>query len=124
MWLGHVAEHVAEHAAEHAVFGCYQCQTIVDYFTVSCTCRLFMSTAIPAILEALRLKTRKPRKECEYNVEERAVLDKYKKQYKAKTSAEEREMMLRNYILVDIFNHWHAKGIDLSEEEVPIRMKV
>lgn len=82
-----------------------------------------MSTAVPGILQAIQ-KTRKIRKECEYTPEERAVLGKYKEEYKSKTTTEEREMLLRTRILVDIFNHWHTQNVDLSPEEGHTRIKV
>jgi len=53
---------------------------------------------------------RGPRKTGRYSKEEKEVLMKYKDNYRRTTTTEERYDLLRNRILVDIFNFWYAKG--------------
>lgn len=77
-----------------------------------------LTTQLPTALASIQPHARKTRRECSYNEEERALLGKYKKEYKSKTIHQEREMLLRNYILVDIFNHWSTKNVKLDEMEV------
>ena len=83
-----------------------------------------MATGMHIALESLQRQTKRARKGCSYNEEEMMLLCKYKKEYKSKTTHQERDMMLRNYILVDIFNYWSAKNIELGETEVQNRTKV
>jgi len=79
-----------------------------------------MSTeiAIPlpaAILEAVTNKNRKARKKSLYTTEEITVIGKYKKEFREKTTTDDRNEILRNHILVDIFNYWFSKGIVTAE---------
>ena len=75
-------------------------------------------------LEALKTnKPRKPRKQSEYSTQERSIMSKYKEEYKAKTG-KERENVLRGKVLVDIFNFWHSKGVELDEPETEKRITV
>lgn len=89
-----------------------------------------MNIAAPfqaTFLDAVQKKTRKPRRQSEYTVEERAVLGKYKDEYRRMSNVEERDALFRNHILVDMFNYWYGKGIvcgDISEEDTAVRIKV
>jgi hypothetical protein len=67
---------------------------------------------------------RKPRKSSVYNVEERTLLAQYKQQYRSLPTREERLSLVRNKILVDIFNYWSGKGVNLTPDESHLRMKV
>jgi len=69
-----------------------------------------MATSGPAItgqviMQALQKKGCKIRKECQYNSEERTILGKYKEELRKKTTHEDRDILMRNHILVDIFNY-------------------
>lgn len=71
-------------------------------------------------------KRRRPKGKCHFSKEEKQVLEKYKDLYKKSTTTEQRLDVLRNYLLVDIFNFWHAKGevtSDISEAGVAERVK-
>ena len=91
-----------------------------------------MSFLVPAALhdafqKGLEKKKTKERKDSEYSREERAVLGKYKDNYKNLTRPEDRDSLLTNHILVDIFNHWYNKGeveANIQEDEVSVRVKV
>ena len=91
-----------------------------------------MSTLVPAALheafqKGLEKKKAKERKDSEYTREERAVLGKYKDEYKNQTTPEKRDSLLTNHILVDIFNHWYNNGVieaNIPEDEVLVRVKV
>lgn len=79
------------------------------------------------LLEVVTNKTRKPRKNSFLTTEEKAIIDKYKDQYRNMTKTEDRCNLLRNHILVDIFNFWYEKGVisaDISAEELSERIKV
>lgn len=56
--------------------------------------------------------------------DEIAVISKYKSEYKEQTTRSLRAHVMRNKILVDIFNYWDQKGVLLSEEAVLQRAKV
>jgi len=67
----------------------------------------------------------KPRRGSRYTEAERKVLSKYKDEYRSKTTAQEREQLLKQKVLVDIFNYWFSKeGTFPSEEESKQRVKV
>ena len=69
--------------------------------------------------------TRRPRQSVLYSREELVVLSKYKAEYKEQTTKALRAHVLRNKILVDIFNYWDAEGTLPSDEESCIqRVKV
>lgn len=68
-----------------------------------------MASDIPAVLAAIQGQTRRARQECRYTEEERAVLSKYKEEYRSKTNHDERDQLLREKVFVDIFNYWFAK---------------
>lgn len=77
------------------------------------TPRMTPEIAIPlrdAFLKGVNQNNRGPRKKGRYSKEEKAVLNKYKHDYRKTTTTEERFDLLRNRILVDIFNFWYAKG--------------
>ena len=60
--------------------------------------------------KAVEKKARAPRKDSRYSTDEKKVLEKYKHEYRKTTTPEERYDLLRNRILVDIFNYWYEKG--------------
>jgi len=73
----------------------------------------------------LILTTRKPRRGALYSREEIAVLSKYKAEYKDQTTKPLRAHVLRNKILVDIFNYWDVqKTLPADEEACVDRVKV
>jgi hypothetical protein len=75
---------------------------------------------LPRIQETFQ----KGRKDCKYTVEERKVIGKYKNEYKKATNRAERAMLMKNKILVDIFNYWYSQGLELDEGESEKRIKV
>jgi hypothetical protein len=80
-----------------------------------------------AFFDAIGNNAGKPRNKSLYTTEEKSVLGKYKDEYRKKTTTEERHNMLRNHILVDIFNYWSNKGevnIDICAEDLSQRIKV
>lgn len=80
---------------------------------------------IPSTLAALEGESGKSRKGCRYSDAERAVLSKYKEEYKSKTTPEAREQVLKQKVFVDIFNYWYSKeGAMPSEEESKKRVAV
>jgi hypothetical protein len=83
------------------------------------------SENIPSPLAAIPCQTSKPRRGSRYSEEERALLSKYKDEYKSKTTAQDREQLMKQKVLVDIFNYWFSKeGTIPSEEESKKRVKV
>jgi hypothetical protein len=71
------------------------------------------------------IKSRKPRKDCQYTGEERQSFDKHKKEYITQVTKEGREYVFQTQILPDIFNYWSQGGtVDIIEEEVTRRVKV
>jgi hypothetical protein len=81
----------------------------------------------PQYLATTEPNPRGPRKHSRYSDDEIKVLQKYKDRYKKASTTEERNDLLRNYILVDIFNFWYDKGsvtTDISEEDFAARIKV
>ena len=86
--------------------------------------------AIPlptTFLEAVTNKTRKPRKNSFLTTEEKSIIDKYKDQYRNMTKTDDRCNLLRNHILVNIFNVWYEKGVistDICTEELSEHIKV
>lgn len=83
-----------------------------------------MATELPAALQAVQTTARKPRKGCEYTVEERLILGQYKEVYRSKTTAGERRSVIQTQILVAIFNYWDSKGIVPDADETQDRIKV
>ena len=76
---------------------------------------------------AVRERQRSPRKKRKYSDAEVQVLERYKHEYRKKTTTKDRQHLLQNYILVDIFNFWYKmKEIpaDISEEDLSERIKV
>ena len=67
---------------------------------------------------------KQPRKGTFYSRQEIAILSTYKTEYKDQMTRPLRTHVLRNKILVDIFNYWDRQGILLSEEVVLQRVKV
>ena len=67
------------------------------------------------------------RKKCRYTEDEKKVIEIYKEEYRKTTSTAERHILIRNHILVDIFNFWYDKGIvttSIGEEALSERIKV
>ena len=83
-----------------------------------------MSTEIPPALQAVQKTARKPRKGCEYTVEEHLILAQYKEIYRAKTTAGEHRSLIQTQILVAIFNYWDSKGIVPDAQETQDHIKV
>lgn len=75
------------------------------------------------MLQSLQQKTRQPRQGCQYNQEEMVVLRKYKEVYRNTITHEERDSLLQQSILVDIFNHWDSKNIRPTGPEAQQRAK-
>jgi hypothetical protein len=76
-------------------------------------------------MSAIPPRARKPRKDALYSRDEITVLNRYKEQYRQLTTSEARGDLIRNYVLVDIFNFWTQKGMAPKDEEESImRMKV
>jgi len=65
----------------------------------------------------LILTIRKPRRDALYSQEEIAVLSKYKAEYKDQTTKPLRAHVLRNKILVNIFNYWDVQKTLPADEE-------
>ena len=62
--------------------------------------------------------TKKPRRGALYSREEIEVISKYKEEYKDQTTRALRAHVMRNKILVDIFNYWDLQGTLPSDEVV------
>lgn len=78
-------------------------------------------------LDAVRNKTRKPRSKCRLSMAERNVINKYRDEYRGQTTMDGRNDLLRNLILVDIFNYWYKEGIvtaEITAEILSDRIKV
>ena len=60
--------------------------------------------------------TKQPRKGARYSQEEIKVISKHKTEYKDQTTRSLRANVLRNNILVDLFNYWDAQGTVPSDE--------
>lgn len=83
------------------------------------------SNTIPAVLEAIHQSPRKPRKGSHYTEEEKAIFCKYRDEYKATTSHDERKALLHSALLVDIFQYWLKKEkVIPPPDEVSKRVKV
>jgi len=70
---------------------------------------------------------RGPKRKCQYTEEEKKILEIHKEEYKKTTTTTERHNLLRNHILVNIFNYWYEKGIvtpSIVEEELSERITV
>jgi hypothetical protein len=87
-----------------------------------------IATPLPmAYLEAVQNRGRKPRKKSLLTTEEKGVIDKYRDVYRNMTKTEDRCNILRNNILVDIFNFWFQGGVistEISPEDLSERIKV
>src|SRR5258705_13676973 len=69
--------------------------------------------------------TRRPRRGALYTREEITVIAKHKAEYKDQTTRALRAHVLRNKVLVDIFNYWDVQGTLPSEEAACVqRVKV
>jgi len=69
--------------------------------------------------------TKQPRRGTLYAREELLVISKYKTEYKEQTTRALRANVLRNKILVDLFNYWDAHDrLPLDGEESMERVKV
>ena len=55
-------------------------------------------------------KGRKPRRDCKYTPEERAVMSEFKVEYLSQSSSPARGHIFRSKILPAIFNYWTANG--------------
>jgi hypothetical protein len=75
-------------------------------------------------LERLEERSRKPRKESKYTREERAVIGKFKKEYRRLTTREGRADLFQTKILPAIFNYWDIHEIDVNGEVGDNRIKV
>jgi hypothetical protein len=62
---------------------------------------------------------KKARKDCQYTAAERAIIGKYKVEYREQSTKELRKQVIEEKILPDIFNYWSEErgGRLLSEEE-------
>jgi len=60
--------------------------------------------------------TKKPRRGALYSREEIKVISKYKAEYKDQTTKTLRAHVLRNKILVDLFNYWDVQETLPSDE--------
>ena len=85
---------------------------------------LIASSLFLSIMAHLIPTGKQPRKGTLYSREEIAIISKYKTEYKDQTTRPLRVHVLRNKILVDIFNYWDQQGVLLSEEIVLQRAKV
>lgn len=71
------------------------------------------------------VKTRKPRKDSAYTVEERTLMNQYKQKYMTQPTRELRANVIRNEILPDLYNYWVKLGTaPQSGEESLVCMKV
>jgi hypothetical protein len=69
--------------------------------------------------------TKQPRRGALYSREEIKIINKHKAEYKDQTTRALRANVLRNKILVDIFNYWDAqKTLPLEELVCVERVKV
>jgi hypothetical protein len=69
--------------------------------------------------------TKQPRRGTLYTKPELLVISKYKTEYKEQTTRALRANVLRNKILVDLFNYWlEQKTLPLEGEESINRVKV
>ena len=76
---------------------------------------------------ALLDRQRSPRKKRKYSPDEIKVLEKHKEEYRDKTSTNDRQSLLQDFILVDIFNFWYKNGEiteDISEDDFRTRIQV
>ena len=67
------------------------------------------------------------RRKCQYTEDEKKILENYKEEYRKTTTTAERHNLLRNHILVNIFNFWYEKGIvtpSIEEEALSERITV
>ena len=94
------------------------------------TVRAAPQIALPleaTFLDVVDKGDRGSKKKCRYTEDEKKVLEIYKEEYKKTTSTSERHNLIRNHILVDIFNFWYDKGIvtpSIGEEVLSERIKV
>jgi len=70
-------------------------------------------------------ETRRARRGATYSREELEVISKYKDEYKEQTTRPLRAHVLRNKILVDLFNYWWQENtLPTDEEGCVARVKV
>ena len=70
-------------------------------------------------------KTKQPRRGTLYTKPELLVISKYKTEYKEQTTRALRANVLRNKILVDLFNYWLEQGtLPMEGEESMRQVKV
>ena len=55
-------------------------------------------------------KVRKPRRDCKYTLNERAIIAIYKDKYQSETTSAGRGHIFRSNILLAIFNYWTETG--------------
>ena len=67
--------------------------------------------------------TKPPRQGTLYSREEITVISKHKAEYKDQTTRPLRANVLRNKIMVDLFNYWDAQGT-LPSDEANIMQRV
>ena len=110
---------------------CYN-STMINDFLMLMRLSTTMTSEIPVLFQAafddaIGNKNVRNRNKSRYSREEINVLEKYKDTYRRKTTTDERHELFRQYILVDIFNHWHSKGVvsaKIGADELQDRIKV
>ena len=71
------------------------------------------------------MNARKARQDSKYSREERAVIGKYKAEYRSQTTMDQRGHIFKSSILPDIFNHWTNNGTEpIAEDEMKEKVKV
>lgn len=84
-----------------------------------------ISGLISSIMSHRIPTTKQPRKDAHYSREEMTIIGKYKNEYKDQTTKTLRAHVLRNKILVDIFNYWDGQGTLPEDNSICIeRVKV
>ena len=88
-------------------------------------CLLVVTGSILTSMAHLIPTTKPPRRGTLYSQKEIAVISKYKAEYKDQTTRALRANVLRNKILVDLFNYWLVQDtLPLDEAESMQRVKV
>jgi hypothetical protein len=86
---------------------------------------LVITGSILAVMAHLIPTTKQPRRGTLYTRGELLVISKYKAEYKEQTTRALRANVLRNKILVDVFNYWDAQSmLPPNEVESMERVKV
>jgi hypothetical protein len=89
-----------------------------------------MASLVPTIptqnnvLQTIQENSRKTREGCRYTEEERRVIGKYKKEYRKLTTREARAELFQTKILVDIFNFWDSRQMEVGGDVGNSRIKV